>query len=126
MAVKLGLAEPIPPGGGDAFMKTYQVFIRSPDGDFYSGSYGFRGGELSSFGFCLIGDCPEDGFLPGFETSVSDDNTEIVFLFDPIEGELTVSADVQTQETDAEDSAFVSSPYQGGSQIPFGNSEIEC
>ena len=126
MAVKLTLAEPVPEGGGGSFLKTYQAFLRGPDGEFYSLSYGYRGGELVAFGFCLIGDCREDGMLPGFVATLSDDRTKILFVFDPIEGPLTVAADVLTVETDATDSPSTSSLFQNGEQLPFGVGEIDC
>jgi hypothetical protein len=123
MGVKVDLGRP-DPFGDAAYVKTVGVTVRDDTGGFYSGSFGSVGGVLGANGFCGLGDnCPSDGTWSGF-TAVLDDAGVIVFSFDPLEGNLTVAAEVSVDDAPDPDSPTYTSSYLNGQQVPFGTGAL--
>ena len=107
------------------YLTTANVFVRDDEGAFYFGSYGVIEGTVIVQGFCGAGDCPEDGSWPGFDAAL-DENRIVLFSFDSLPGNLTVVTDVQIDDDPDPDSQFTASPYRGGEQLPFGNTDLDC
>ena len=123
MGIKVDLGQAAP-FADTVYIKTVGIAVRDDAGGFYTGSLGSIDGNLTGNGLCLLGDnCPPDQSWPGFDVVVNDDGV-IVFSFDPLDGPLTVAAEVTTTDGPDPDSTSMTSSYLNGQQIPFGTGRL--